>query len=282
VLPARFGRIPDKSTVIRVHAAGFPLWKLRKEPGVFRDLHDAVGWLAVLSNRRSGMLEVTVQPPASDPDEARSPWEGMSGAAVWAAGRIVGVVARHYRREGGGRLTAVRLDRCLERAGNDGRLTALLGMTGHEKMADVARQPSALLASSGYREQVRDIAPADGLSGREAELDELTAFCAGDEPYLWWQAGPWAGKTALLSWFVLHPPPGVEVVSFFITARLAAQADSNAFTDAMIEQLSLLTGQGPAPQALTSFSRESLRRGLLSCWRAVSPTRTTSSGPSDT
>ena len=73
-----------------------------------------------------------------------------------------------------------------------------------------------------------------------AELAEWAEFCAGPEAYVWWQAGPWSGKSALASWFVTHPPAGVDVVSFFITGRLAGQADSDAFLDAMIEQLNAL------------------------------------------
>jgi hypothetical protein len=61
------------------------------------------------------------------------------------------------------------------------------------------------VAGSAYLEQVREITPAD-LRGREAELSDLAAFCAGDSSYTWWQAGPWAGKSALLSWFVLSTP----------------------------------------------------------------------------
>src|ERR1700722_17759937 len=43
-----------------------------------------------------------------------------------------------------------------------------------------------------------------------------------------------------LTWFVAHPPVGVDVVSFFITGRLYGQADGDAFLDAMIEQLRAL------------------------------------------
>ena len=39
---------------------------------------------------------------------------GMSGAAVWAAGRIVAVVAEHHPGEGTGRLTARRIDRAYD------------------------------------------------------------------------------------------------------------------------------------------------------------------------
>src|SRR5262249_7745620 len=98
--------------------------------------------------------------------------------------------------------------------------------------------------------------------GREAELAELAGFCAGDEPYMWWQAGPWAGKSALLSTFVLDPPHGIDVVSFFVTARLASQADSGAFTDALLDQLTALTGES-LPALTTPSARDAGRRALM-------------------
>jgi hypothetical protein len=42
--------------------------------------------------------------------------------------------------------------------------------------------------------------------GREEELAELAAFCQEAGGYRWWRAPAWAGKSALMSWFVLHPP----------------------------------------------------------------------------
>ena len=109
--------------------------------------------------------------------------------------------------------------------------------------------PGQLLRSA-YLEQVREIAP-DTLVGRDSELAEWARFCVGSETYAWWQADPWAGKTALASWFVTHPPPGVDIVSFFITGRLSGQADSDAFLDAMIEQLRALDPAGWGPPAVT-------------------------------
>ncbi|MFE3520873.1 hypothetical protein ACFXOD_04630 [Streptomyces sp. NPDC059161] len=111
------------------------------------------------------------------------------------------------------------------------------------------------LARSAYLHQVRAIAP-DVLRGRNAELSYLAEFCtrpdAGD--YLWWRAAPWAGKTALMSWFVLHPPPGVRIVSFFVTGRFAAQSDREAFLDVVIEQLATLLGE-PVPSYWTAATR---------------------------
>jgi len=125
-------------------------------------------------------------------------------------------------------------------------------------------------ARSAYHHQVRAIAP-DILVGRETELADLAAFCTtpGPESYLWLRGDPWAGKTALTSWFALNPPPGVRVVSFFITARLAAQSDREAFLDVVIEQLASILGE-PIPAYLTDATRaarlwEMLERAAVFC-----------------
>jgi hypothetical protein len=115
---------------------------------------------------------------------------------------------------------------------------------------------------SGYVRLVGDIAPLR-LLGRDDELDELARWCASaDEAYVRWQAGPRAGKSALMSWLVLHPPPGTWVISFFVTARLAAQADSTAFTDGLLDQLAAVTGQ-QVPLAAPAAVRDRVRRQLL-------------------
>jgi hypothetical protein len=61
----------------------------------------------------------------------------------------------------------------------------------HSTQYNYFRGPGRI-AGTAYLEQVRDIAPTQ-LRDRGRELQELTDFCHGDEPYLWWQAGPWAG-----------------------------------------------------------------------------------------
>ncbi|AYF73765.1 hypothetical protein D7D52_07715 [Nocardia yunnanensis] len=131
------------------------------------------------------------------------------------------------------------------------------GWTGRALPAGLPRD-----ITTAYLSQVRDLAPAEGLIDRGPELAELAEFCAGDEPYVRWQAGPWAGKTALMSWFALHPPPAVHVVSFFVTSRLAGQDDHHAFTDAVLEQLSaLLPDQAAALDA--TVNRDAYRLHLL-------------------
>ena len=141
---------------------------------------------------------------------------------------------------------------------------------GHARDVYVFQIASLAVARSAYLEQVRRIAPPDppGLRDRDADMAELARFCLDPDspPYAWWQAGPWAGKSALLSTFVLRPPPEVaeqvRIVSFFITARLAAQDTRQAFTMVLLEQLSSLTGQ-ELPAALPEATREAYLLDLL-------------------
>ncbi|MFF0633753.1 caspase family protein [Nocardia sp. NPDC004151] len=149
--------------------------------------------------------------------------------------------------------------KALER-GTAGRI-ALAANAGWTGRTEPATLPG--IGDTPYRATIRDIAPAEGLSDRDAELAELADFCTGDEAYLWWRAGPWAGKTALMSWFALNPPPRVRVVAFFITSRMADQDDHRAFTDAVLEQLSALLPDQAATVASATGSRDGLRRHML-------------------
>ena len=123
--------------------------------------------------------------------------------------------------------------------------------------------PRAPVARSVYLAQVKNIFPWE-LIGREAELAELAEFCTGDhdQTYLWWQGPPWAGKSALMATFVLHPPPRVRVVSFFITNRFAGQSDRTAFLPTVIEQLAELLGQ-PMPPLFPEATQQAWYSRLL-------------------
>lgn len=247
---AGIGRVPSETSVVAVQSVGFPLWKLREdEKGTYRDACHAVGTVAALSNWRSGTFEVTLDSAPAARDDSASPWEGMSGAALWVENRIVGVLAEHHPAEGLGRLTAARIDKALHRLGPGSPLHTALGAAE----LPVVPAPMGETTATAYRELLAEIAPSF-LRDREDELDELAIFCAGAEPYRWCQAGPWAGKSALLSWFALNPPVGVDVVSFFITSRFPGQSDSEAYISALIEQLAALVGENPR-DALTATAR---------------------------
>ena len=122
---------------------------------------------------------------------------------------------------------------------------------------------AAPVARSAYVRQVRRVAPAT-LVGRDRELAELAEFCTrgiGQE-WTWWQAPAWSGKSALMAWLVLHPPPGVRIVSFFITARWFGNSDRTAFLDVVLEQLAEVA-ERPVPAFLTDANREATFLDLL-------------------
>ncbi|MEW2404533.1 serine protease [Streptomyces sp. NPDC046862] len=89
-----FGRVEEQDAVLRCTALGFPRFKLRTDGdgSRFRDAEHMDATCAVLSNRREGTLDLRItSPPKDDPDPERDAWEGMSSAAVFSNGRLVGV-----------------------------------------------------------------------------------------------------------------------------------------------------------------------------------------------
>ncbi|MFJ7999838.1 trypsin-like peptidase domain-containing protein [Streptomyces sp. NPDC096310] len=265
--PVRLARISESDAVLRCSTIGFPGFKLRtdKDGSRYRDSEHVHATCAVLSNRREGTLDLATTPPHASVDAARSPWEGMSGAPVFTGGRMVGIVAHHHLGDGDGRLAAQRVDRWPERLTPRGlrELEEILGC-GSLALADLpdAVPPSGLdLIQKALRIQLEDIGPVD-LFGRARELQDLTAFCGGPDPYQWLQAPPWAGKTALAAWFALYPPRGVVPVWFFITARFASQSDSAAYAEAVTDQLAAIAGREPADHR-SAIAREGERKLLL-------------------
>lgn len=111
-----------------------------------------------------------------------------------------------------------------------------------------------------YRRQAQELAPTS-LQGRMRELMRIANFCRSDGSYAWWQAGPWAGKTALLAWTACHPPTGVDVISYFITTRLSTHASSDVFVESVIDQAAALMGV-PVPSGPTA-ARHALMLTLL-------------------
>lgn len=119
-------------------------------------------------------------------------------------------------------------------------------------------------ARSAYLAHVQALAPSE-LSDRQAELATLAAFCTSDSTtrsYLWWKAGAWSGKSALLSWFVLHPPPRTRLVAFFVTSRLPHQNNRRAFVENVLDQLHDISGEPRHPD-LTPSTREAHLRRML-------------------
>ncbi|WP_406152167.1 hypothetical protein [Streptomyces sp. NBC_01012] len=102
---------------------------------------------------------------------------------------------------------------------------------------------------SGPSQALLDVLPND-LEDREGEVAELQAFVTapdGAPAYLWWQAGPWAGKTALAAWFATQAlPAGVDVAHYVIAGRLGTDR-RDGFVQAIGEQLAAAAGSRRRP-----------------------------------
>jgi tetratricopeptide (TPR) repeat protein len=233
---------------------------------VYRDFAQEDGTIALLANRRQGTLEVFVREPGPVPSSSgkTSPWQGMSGAAVWVDDYIVGIVALHQAGDGPRRLTAVRVDKCYDMlsAATLEQLVTQLPLPGTiaglplVPIQDAIEVPDAL-----YLSRARELVP-DQLIGRETELADLSSFLSSGDKYLWWQGEPWAGKTALAAWVASRPTEEVEVVSHFIIERLQSEANSDGFNRSMVGQLASIAGER-ASTVLASPDLEYERRRLM-------------------
>jgi tetratricopeptide (TPR) repeat protein len=184
----RFGRLGGAAAC---GAVGYPWFKLRArdaaadgaDPGVFRDSHHARGTGSPLSNRRTGALEVAVAAPSAHPDPGRSAWEGMSGAAVFAGGCLVGVVSENYGSEGPGWLTARPVTAWYPDPPED-HFTTLHTLLA---LPPAARLTAVGTAAGPRGPGPRQLPPDTALfTGRGPELDRLLALAdeagAGNSP----------------------------------------------------------------------------------------------------
>jgi hypothetical protein len=231
--PVLFGHLSrDVSERVPAVAVGFPRFKLRPAaaPGsrLLREVHYATGAIVAGADAKKGQLAFTVtEAPGADPDPQHSPWEGMSGAAVWAGGRLIGVVAEHHPGDSPAGLTIEPLEQLFLSASERHQSAWRNALPQLPAGADglwMATPPTPTqLADRQAQRTAHSLAP-EVLIAREGELATLTRFSTSQDRWCWIKAGPFAGKTALLAWFVLHPPDGVDVVACFL--RRAATTDT--------------------------------------------------------
>lgn len=249
IAPMAIGVVPDEADGrLPFTAIGFPRHQswTDTDSATWRDSDQIDGVIPLGSSVKRGRLLLH----RSDGRrlEARD-WSGFSGAGVVCEGAAVGVVVESAHSGG---LEAV-------------RLAAVIG--AYEPRAEGEREPEpsgaaarALLASHGvvpealhgperrrpaYEAMVHQYAARCAeLTGRAQELADLLAFATGPDPYLMLVAGPWAGKTSLVTHFATRPHPGLDVVSFVISRR-DGQMRVQQFHRAMCDQLATLLGEFP-------------------------------------
>ena len=210
VTPALFGALGERAATLDCMVVGFPRFKLREDlQGAadgplsrYRDSHQANGTISPLSNWREGSLEIRVPAPAPDPDSRHSPWEGMSGAAVWCKGRIIGVVSKQHPRDGLGCLAVSRIDR-LYGSLEPGFLAAVCELAGlpaqRDQLADVSSFTDPGVMECPYRGlQPYTAEDARFFFGRQEVTAQLLEALV-EEPLIALIGASGSGKSSVLS-----------------------------------------------------------------------------------
>jgi len=251
VTPACLGDIPRVAPEIPFEGFGFPRRK-QEEVAADRYLRDGdrvPGDILPERNVKTARLDLQL---TADPPDGYGAWMGFSGSAVFAHGYLVGVVtdATPNSRHLTARRVAVPAGACWaltpsaeEPPASIARFRALLAEDGHDLRVSPARRRPAYLAT------VDSLRAAGGLADRAADLGELRAFthpgsADDDRPYADWVAGAWAGKTALAAELASDPPPGADLVAFFVsrTSRIRV-AQASEFWSECCDQLAALLGE---------------------------------------
>jgi WD40 repeat protein len=252
--------VPVPAPVEGCWAVGYPLFQeVRSAAGVVRETAQVWGMILPAENLVGELLSlhVTSAPRELPPQQeawGESPWSGMSGAAVLAGERLIGVVSEHAPRRGKSTITVTPL----------ASLNRLPAAAAGQWWAHLAADPDQLVmlparrerAEPAYRSTLRQLRARTGvLRGREVELEAVGAFAAGlpsalappGSQHAWLVGGPWAGKTALLAEAVHALPPEVDCVAYFLT-QPTGDADRERFLAAVVPQLAwLLDTDPPSP-----------------------------------
>ncbi|MFH8369502.1 trypsin-like peptidase domain-containing protein [Streptomyces sp. NPDC018031] len=257
--PARFGRVGERDAVLRCSAVGFPAFKLREDAdgSRYRDSEHVHGTCSVLANRREGTLDLRVPAPAGS-------WDGMSGAAVFSDGRVVGIVVLHHRSDGPGRLAVSRADRWADRLpAAERRLLERLLHTElrPDRLPDVLPSPPAHPAPAMAPPVPRHFVPraALGQSLIEALAHGPVSLCG---------AGGF-GKTTLAAWAGRHEEIRERFPDGVLWVRLGPAPTTERTVTVLAGLAAVLTGDAPVihpdvPSAAHAFrSALAKRRPLL-------------------
>ena len=169
-------------------AVGYPKHAARKDAPFTTAQVDgwiptASGLVDTASGRRAGYLVLKAEgsPPRALPTTetqlGKTPWSGMSGAAVFALGRLVGVVAEHHLPEGNGSLTVVPID-WADQMPNPAERALMLRALGVASISDL----EVLGAGSVTRRPWISMAPKapQVLVDRPAQQEELRLAVLGE------------------------------------------------------------------------------------------------------
>lgn len=267
--PQDFGRI-DGVERVPCCGVGFPRAQLKPGKPDRRDTEGISGQIAPLTGLRSGALTMHIEGSVPVEDGGGgSPWEGISGAALFAGPLLVGVVNLHPPNFGTSRLEAVPVAALAE----DPEFTGIFRReTGREFAVEGAAEPAlappAGVAVMNFLQQY--LGHGDRIvpfAGRDAQLRDLDAWL-GDpsRPNLLLTGLPGRGKSALLArwWQRLerdHDRTRTAFVPITIRYELNREADVLA---AAVARLAAAQDRDLAPSSSPAEMREQLGTLLTS------------------
>jgi tetratricopeptide (TPR) repeat protein len=193
---SRLGRLGGHQRAA-CRALGFPFAQA-KDDAELRDTEDVDGEIVPLSAVKSGLLTVHIAGSVPIPDRSgHSPWEGMSGAALFSGPLIVGLIVVDPARFGTDRLEAVPATALADEpafrevlTGDPDRPLRLPAIEDVDLARGVLDAPYRPLPVEDSPEALRRgataflLEPAYGIApfhGRDDELAELDRWCGGEQ-----------------------------------------------------------------------------------------------------
>ncbi|MFF5003994.1 trypsin-like peptidase domain-containing protein [Streptomyces phaeochromogenes] len=281
--PVRLGRIArDARESYRVNctALGYPDHARQRVGDTgqpYLNSFEVHAQIPLASAWRDGALHLGVDATTGSP----GPWNGMSGAPVFAHGLLVAVVTRTAQAGANRNLQAVPLSLATghdhptvgastkfdEPVGSSDQLRQLLA-EAQLMIPDTDRVAAPLPFAhrvSMYTEEIRHLADsAAPVRERDEEMRELVRWCRSQGRRAVWAGESWVGKTTLASAFAAAPPPDVDIVSFFFSRTGARQRAEFwwAVTDQLAALLGMDTPQAPSGLAFASLWSQAATRGL--------------------
>ncbi|MCI0140663.1 trypsin-like peptidase domain-containing protein [Arthrobacter bambusae] len=171
---------------------------------------------------------------------------GLSGAAIFTDGHLIGVITQdpdpnHPTVLVGQRLDRVTRDMRIPAPTRPGSVTASTCEALFGPMIDVSKTAGARAVLKAHLRQARTILeniPEGGLRDRGPELMQMAVFSADPAAgYFVWHGDEWAGKSALLATFVAEPPANSDIVSFFINGNDAHARTADDYLISLTNQL---------------------------------------------
>jgi hypothetical protein len=250
--PAAEWRAPCQSV-------GFPVAQTQPGSGGRRDTEDIKGEIAPLTRIKNGSLTVHIDGSVPRPDASgRSPWAGMSGAALFCGPLLVGVVTVDPANFGTDRLEAVPV---LTMAAEPAFRALLTGQADTELPLEAAEDITTDWLKTRLWRLLSRHAPFGGRDAEIASLNALTADQTGG--YVFVTAASGYGKTALLAhWLSLveNRTEDHSFTAYTFMSRLDGLADEDFTLRNLCQQLAFFHGEhGPLPTTASELRSRYIR-----------------------